>query len=64
MPLKTDMYVDDNGQPLLNDDDENIFIINSCVISGLDLDEEVTTECSHFEPREESSHGKGLFKQL
>lgn len=63
MPLRSDMYVDENGQYVMNDDEENILIINSCIISGLDLDEEITIECSHHEPKEETSSG-GLFKRL
>lgn len=64
IPLRPDMYVDDSGESVMGEDNENILIVNSCIISGLDLDEEVTIECSHFEPREESPYGKGLFKQL
>ena len=64
IPLNPEMYVDDNGESIMGEENENILIVNSCIISGLDLDEEVTIECSHFEPREESSSSGGLFKHF
>ena len=64
IPLRPDMYVDDSGESVMGEDNENILIVNSCIISGLDLDEEVTIECSHYEPKEEDYSTGGIFKHL
>jgi hypothetical protein len=47
LPLKNEM---EEIKPMVIDD-ENVLIIQTCLISGLDLEAEVTIECNYFEPK-------------
>jgi hypothetical protein len=53
IPLKPEEYVDEEGKSVLpNDSDEHIIITNHCLISDMDIDGEITIECSHYKRRE------------
>lgn len=52
IPLRTEEYVDDNGNPISAEED-NILIINSCLISSMDIEAESTIECSHYRQKQE-----------
>ena len=52
IPLNPEDYTDEDGNRVLTQDD-NIMILNTCLISNMDVDGEVTVECDHFEQRKE-----------
>lgn len=52
IPLRTEEYVDDAGDPISTDED-NILIINTCLISSMDIESEETVECSHYKQKQE-----------
>ena len=52
MPLRPEEYVDENGNRLL-EGDENIIITNQCLIAGMDLDGDITIECDSYERRDD-----------
>jgi hypothetical protein len=57
--------VDDEGKKVFSSKEENIVIMNTCLVAGVDIESEITLECEHFEPRKESTeNGIGLFKHL
>lgn len=65
IPLDPEQYVDDEGKKVFSSKEENIVIMNTCLIAGVDIESEITLECEHFEPRKESTeNGIGLFKHL
>lgn len=52
MPTKSEELEDCNGEiTVIND--ENVLIIQICLISGIDIDGDVTIECNYFESKEE-----------
>ncbi len=53
IPLRSEEYVDDDGNPISPEED-NILIINSCLISGMDIEAEETVECDHHTPKQEN----------
>jgi len=58
IPLKPEQYVDENGEPIFNDEEDNVIIMNICLITAMDIDGESTVECDHFMPKE----NEGVFK--
>ncbi len=62
IPLRIEEYVDDDGNPISPEED-NILIINSCLISSMDIESEETVECSHYEQKQEDDRFP-FFKQL
>jgi hypothetical protein len=48
IPLKPDQYVDENGERIFDNDEDNVVIMNMCLVSGMDIGEESTVECDHF----------------
>lgn len=52
IPLKPEEYVDENGESTLASED-NIIIINLCLATGIDIDNECTIECNYFEDKVE-----------
>jgi len=52
IPRNPEHFMDENGEYLL-DDDENIVIMNLCIVSDMDLDIDSTVDCSHYQSREE-----------
>lgn len=53
IPLNVEEYTDEDGNRVLADED-NIMILNICLISSMDVEGEVTVECYHFERKEEN----------
>jgi len=54
IPLRSEEYVDDEGNPISPEED-NILIINSCLISGMDIEGEETIECDHHTSKQEDA---------
>lgn len=52
IPLKPEEYIDEDGKSVLSSED-NIIIINLCLVTDIDIDNEFTIECSHFEDKVE-----------
>jgi len=53
IPSDPDEFIDENGNSVLSDDNENIIIMNMCLIADMDLDLDSTIECTHYAPKEE-----------
>lgn len=54
IPTRTEEYEDADGNTVIADED-NIIVSNQCLLTEMDIDWEVTIECSHFIEREESN---------
>jgi len=52
MSTQIEELEDSNGQMTVIDD-ENVLIIQTCLISGIDLESDITIECNHFVSRDE-----------
>lgn len=50
MPLRPEEYLDEDGNRVLSDDD-NIIITNQCLLTSMDLDGDITIECTSHEPK-------------
>jgi len=50
MPSDSEEYTDNDGNTV-SADESNIIIMNICLLSGLDIDGEVTINCDHYEER-------------
>lgn len=48
IPNAPDEYVDEDGEPIL-EEGESIIIINQCILASMDLAGDETIECTHFE---------------
>jgi len=46
IPLHPENFIDDDGNSLVGE--ENIVIMNMCLISDMDLDIDSTVECTHY----------------
>lgn len=56
------IYTDGDAMP---SGDENIIILNQCLVLGMDIDEESTVECSHFiKNEEERDEGISFFNNI
>ena len=53
IPLRPESYEDEYGERILKDDD-NIIIMNQCLIISMDLDGEDTVTCSKYEERDDN----------
>ena len=53
MPTHPEEYEDADGNTMVVGED-NIIISNQCLLTEMDIDREVTVECSHFIEIEES----------
>ena len=62
IPLRIEEYVDDDGNPISPEED-NILIINSCLISSMDIEGEETIECDHYKQKQEDDQFP-FFKHL
>lgn len=49
IPIYSEEYKDDVGN-ILTADKDSIIIMNQCLVMGIDIGEESTVDCSHFEP--------------
>ena len=64
MPLKPEMYEDEDGNPILSNED-NIIITNQCLLTSMDLDGEITIECDSYKSREDrNKESVTFFKHL
>lgn len=63
IPLDPDDYVDEDGESILRGED-NIIITNICLLSGMDLDREVTVECNHYKEKKDEKDSVPFFKHL
>jgi len=45
VPFRPENYINENGEEL---SDTDIIIMISCLVSGIDIENEFTIECSHF----------------
>jgi hypothetical protein len=63
IPLDPDDYVDEDGDSILRGED-NIIITNVCLLSGMDIDREVTVECNHFKEKIDEKDTVPFFKHL
>jgi len=55
MPLRPEEYLDEDGNRVL-ENDENIIITNQCLLTGMDLDGDITIECDSYRSRDEKEH--------
>jgi hypothetical protein len=62
IPLRIEEYMDDDGNPISPEED-NILIINTCLISGMDIEGEETIECGHHNQKQEDDQFP-FFKHL
>ena len=53
IPLRVEEYVDEEGNPISSEED-NILIINTCLVASMDIESEETVECSHYKQKQES----------
>lgn len=52
IPRNPENFIDEDGEPLL-DENDNIVIMNLCIVSDMDLDMDSTVDCSHYQSKEE-----------
>ena len=55
IPHNIEDYKDeeDDGLEILEDGDENIVIMNMCIVSDMDLSLDSTVDCSHYQSKSE-----------
>ena len=63
-PLKPDQYVDDDGEQVFGGKEPTIVIVNICLLTGIDISDEVTIECKHFKDKDKEEEVVPLFKHL
>jgi hypothetical protein len=63
-PLRPDQYVDDDGEEIFNGKEPTIIIVNLCLLTGIDISEETSIECTHFKDKDTDSEVVPLFKHL
>ena len=51
IPLKAEDYVDEDGDRCFVED-ENIIIVNQCLVQDVDVSAEVTIQCSHYKNKD------------
>jgi hypothetical protein len=51
IPLKPEQYVDENGDPIFDNNEDNVVIMNMCLVATMDVEGEATVECDHFIPK-------------
>jgi len=52
IPTSLEDYVDEDGNALFSDND-NIVVLNLCLISNMDIDREITIDCNHYKNKDE-----------
>ena len=55
IPLNPQEFKDEQGNCVLNEEEENIVIMNMCLAADMDLELDFTVECTHYKPKEENS---------
>ncbi len=63
MPSGLEEYTDGDGNAV-DSSDENIIIMNMCLLTGMDLDGEITIECCHFVDRNDDNRPIPFFRGL
>jgi hypothetical protein len=64
MPEATAEFYDESGQKTMTSD-EDVLIIQVCLISSIDVKGENTIECNHFCPKDDDDENKlNIFKHL
>lgn len=63
MPSGLEEYTDEDGNAV-ESSDENIIIMNMCLLTGMDLDGEVTIECCHFINKDDAKQPIPFFRGL
>ncbi len=63
MPSQSEEYVDEDGNNILASED-SIIITNVCLLSGMDIEDEVTVECNHFKEKAHKDDTVPFFKHL
>jgi len=64
IPTMPDEFEDDEGNKLLEgfDGKTDSIVINICILSEMDLDMDITTECSHYTPLNKEKEDISIFK--
>jgi len=64
VPTNPEEFEDDEGNKLLEDFDgkTDSIVINMCLLSEMDLDMDITTECNHYEPWSKEKENVSIFK--
>jgi len=64
IPTNPEEFEDDEGNKLLEDFDgkTDSIVINICLLSEMDLDMDITTECSHYKKMDEKKEDISIFK--
>ncbi|GAG41202.1 unnamed protein product [marine sediment metagenome] len=64
VPTNPEEFEDEEGNKLLEDFDgrTDSIVINICILSEMDLDADITTECSHYTPWNEEKEDISIFK--
>jgi hypothetical protein len=48
IPLKPEQYIDENGEQIFDNNEDNVVIMNMCLIANMDVEGEATVECDHY----------------
>lgn len=64
IPTRPEEFEDDEGNKLLEDFDgeTDSIVINMCLLSEMDLDMDITTECNHYTPIGKEKKDISIFK--
>jgi hypothetical protein len=64
IPTNPDEFEDEEGNKLLEDFNgkTDSIVINICLLSEMDLDMDITTECSHYTPWGKEKEDISIFK--
>jgi len=64
IPTNPEEFEDEDGNKLLEDFDgkTDSIVINTCILSEMDLDMDITTECSHHTPLNKEKEDISIFK--
>ena len=64
IPTNPEEFEDEEGNKLLEDFNgkTDSIVINICLLSEMDLDMDITTECNHYEPLVREKEGISIFK--
>ena len=46
--MKPEQYVDENGEQIFDNNEDNVIIMNMCLVAAMDVEGEATVECDHF----------------
>jgi len=63
IPSESDEYYDED-ENIISPEEGTIAIINLCLISGMDLENEITVECSKYKKKTHKGEDVPFFKHL